>query len=152
MSPDALTEAAKLAVSAAGVFFSAALLTGVWKYAQMATRASAQAHPYVDICHRTSLMYSFAALLLAVFAQLSAWRATVNWWATLLPLAFFAQAIVTYAVHGLLEDTDNQFRRPHRLGALSLPSALIHGAMVALVVGEIGGFGVLFAGTLRALW
>ena len=152
IATEMLTEAARLCITAAGVFFAAALATGVWKYAQMATRESAQAHPYVDICHRTALMDSFAALLLAVFAQFSAWSDTVNWWAAALPLAFFAQAIVTYGLHGWLEDTDNQFRKPHRLGRATLPGALIHAAMLALVVGEIGGFGVLFAGTLNALW
>ena len=143
-----LSPAVRLCVVAAGVFFLAGLLTGVWKYRQMSTRDAALAHPYVDICHRAALMYSFAALLLAVFAALSAWSATVTLWAAALPLAFFAQAILIYALHGALGDTDNQLRAPHRLGSRTLPPALIHAGMWLLIAAELGGFLVLLAGAL----
>jgi hypothetical protein len=146
-----LSAAAQLALVAAGLFFLAGLLTGVWKYAHIARRADAQAPAYVDIAHRASLLYAFAALLLAQFAQLSAWSAAVNLWATALPLAFFAMAIGGYTVHGWLDDTDNQFRRPQRIGRLPLPRHALLAFMVLLVIAEIGGFVVLFAGLLRAL-
>ena len=61
----------QLGIVAAGVFFLTALLTGVWKYLQIRASENATAHPYVDIAHRASLMYSFAALLLAEFAVIS---------------------------------------------------------------------------------
>jgi len=51
----------------------------------------------------------------------------VNFWATLFPLVFFAAAIFTYLVHGLLNDTDNQMARPHKLGPTTLPGFLIQG-------------------------
>ncbi|MFP5306061.1 MAG: hypothetical protein ACLGI7_09590 [Gammaproteobacteria bacterium] len=143
--------AVALSLVAAGCFFMAGLLTGVWKYAAIAASADAQAPAYVDIAHRAALLYSFAALLIAVFAAHSAWDDTTDFWAALLPLAFFAQAIVLYIVHGLLRDTDNQFRRPYRLGSMSLPGAVVHGTMWALVVAEIGGFAVLFAGVVAGL-
>lgn len=146
----ALSAAARLALVAAGMFFLSGLLTGVWKYAHIAQRADAQAPAYVDIAHRASLMYAFAALLLAQFAQLSAWPAAVNLWSTALPLAFFALAIGGYVLHGALGDTDNQFRRPHKMGALRLPKHGLAAFMVLLVLAEIGGFVVLFAGVLRA--
>lgn len=144
--------AVRLCVLAAGVFFLSGLLTGVWKYLHIARSAEAVAPVYVDIAHRASLLYAFAALLLAQFAALSAWGEAVDFWAALAPLLFFAAAIAGYVVHGLLQDTDNQLRRPHRLGARTLPAAAISGFMWALILAEVGGFAVLFAGTLKTLF
>lgn len=143
--------AAVLCVLASGGLLLIGMLTGIWKYAQMASSADAQAHPYVDICHRTALLYSFAAMLLAVFAQLSAWSETVNFWAALIPLLFFYSAVLMYGIHGVLQDTDNQLRRPHKLGAMTLPGVLLHGYMSALIIGEVGGLMVLLAGCWKAL-
>lgn len=152
MTIESLSEpAVRLALIATGAFFLAGLLTGVWKYLYIATTAQAQAPAYVDIAHRASLMYSFAALLLAVFASLSAWSATTDLWAVALPLLFFAGAILGYAVHGLLRDTDNQFRRPQTIGPVALPRHGLLVFMIALALAEIGGFAVLFAGVLRTL-
>ena len=58
--------AVALAVLAAGVFFLVGLLTGAWKYRAMMRSERAVAPTYVDVAHRASLLYSFAALLLAV--------------------------------------------------------------------------------------
>src|SRR5690606_40265044 len=63
--------AEKLCLSAAALFFITGLLTGVWKYACMARSPRAAAPRYVDIAHRSSLMYSFAAMLLGWFAGYS---------------------------------------------------------------------------------
>ena len=52
-------------------------------------------------------------------------------------MAFFVLAIATYVAHGIRRDTTNQFERP---------SAALHLGMVALILGEIGGFAVLLAG------
>lgn len=144
-----LSDAVRLCVTAAGLFFLTGLLTGVWKYLHIARSATATAPVYVDIAHRTALLYSFSALLLAVFAHLSAWSATTNLWAAAVPLAFFAAAIGGYVIHGVLRDTDNQFLKPYRVGRLPIPSAGLHGFMWLLTAGEVGGFLVLFAGTLK---
>lgn len=140
-----------LCLIAAGVFFLSGLLTGVWKYAHIARSPQAVAPVYVDIAHRSSLLYSFAALLLAQFAALSAWSDAVNFWAAAAPLAFFASAIGGYILHGLLRDTDNQFLKPQRIGSLALPRGALGLFMGLLIVAEIGGFLVLFAGVLRFL-
>ena len=71
--------------------------------------------------------------------------------AVAVPIVFFASAVMMYALHGILRDTDNQLRRPHRLGSGTVPSALITLYMVALIAGEVGGFLVLFAGFLKPL-
>ncbi|MDQ8037054.1 MAG: hypothetical protein REI12_06495 [Pedobacter sp.] len=147
----ALSPAVSLAIVASGIFFLSGLLTGVWKYLAIMRSEKADAPYYVNIAHRTSLLYAFAAQLLAVFAYLSAWDDCTNFWATLFPLVFFGAAIFTYIVHGALRDTDNQLANPHKLGPMSLPGFLIQGFMWALIVAEIGGFLVLFAGVLQRL-
>lgn len=146
-----LEPAVRLCIVCAGVFFLTGLLTGAWKYWHISRSPGATTPVYVDIAHRAALLYSFAALLLAVFAGLSVWSDRVNLVAAALPLLFFALAIGGYIVHGILRDTENQFLQPHRLGETTIPPALIVGFMWALMAAEIGGFVVLFAGTLKAL-
>ncbi|GAA4485819.1 hypothetical protein GCM10023094_41260 [Rhodococcus olei] len=126
-----------LTLLAAGLIFLGALGLGVWKYRQMATAANHLAHPYVDIAHRAALMYAFATLLIAVFVELSAWPTAVNLTAAAVPVFFFVAAIGSYVLHGARRDTDNQFAHA------GMP---LHAAMVALIVGEMGGFAVLLAG------
>jgi hypothetical protein len=151
MTPFLQLPAVRLCIVAAGVYFMLALLTGAWKYFHIARSASATAPVYVDIAHRAALMYSFASLLLAVFAGLSVFPPQANLVAAALPLAFFGLAIGGYIVHGVLRDTDNQFLKPHRVGSVAVPGAAIAGFMWALMAAEIGGFGVLFAGFLKGL-
>jgi hypothetical protein len=83
-------------VPAAGLIFLLSLVLGVWKYRQIMTSADHRAHPYVDIAHRAALLYSFAALLVAVFAALSAWPAWVNLTVSMLAVFFFVGAIISY--------------------------------------------------------
>ncbi len=147
-----LTLAEKLCITAAFVFFMTSLLTGIWKYRCMATSTSASAPVYVNVAHRSSLMYAFAALLLAYFARLSVFSELTNTLAAAAALAFFAFAIATYIVHGVLNDTSNQLRKPHRLGKRSLPGWLIPAFMVSLIVAEVGGAATLGAGALLAIW
>ncbi|MBJ6136948.1 hypothetical protein JAO79_05390 [Marinobacter litoralis] len=144
--------AEKLCLSAAFVFFMTGLLTGIWKYWCMATTPKAAAPRYVDIAHRSSLMYSFAALLLGWFASYSVYTDWVNTVAALGALGFFALAIGTYIIHGILRDTSNQLRKPHKLGQSNLPGWLIHGFMVALIVAEVGGSFVLGSGAILGIW
>lgn len=131
----------QVALTAAGLIFLGALVLGVWKYAQIVKSPRHQAHPYVDIAHRAALMYAFATLLLAPFAELSAWPTAVNLASVLAVVFFFVAAITTYAVHGWRQDTDNQFAAPVR-GT--------HAFMFALIAAEIGGFAILFAGFLSS--
>ncbi|MFC9966039.1 hypothetical protein [Nocardia ignorata] len=119
-----------------GLIFLSALLLGIWKYRGI--RVDGAAHIYVDIAHRAALMYSFAGLVLAVFTELSAWPTPVNLAADLVVLAFFAGAIASYVMHGLRRDTTDQFAGEIS-GALKL-------SMYGLIVGEVGGFLVLFTG------
>ena len=131
----------KAVLVACGLIFLWALALGVWKYRQMATSEDHLAHPYVDVAHRAALLYSFAALLIAAFVELSAWSETVDLVAAGALIFFFAGAIAGYCYHGWKRDTENQFADP---------VAGTHPYMLALIVGEIGGFAVLFAGFLDA--
>ena len=144
--------ALKLALASCGLFFMTGLLTGVWKYVCIARSPDAQAPVYVDICHRTALLYSFACLVLAKFVELSVWPAAVDLWATVALITFFAAAVGGYALHGWMRDTDNQLRRPHVFGRTTLPNAAISGFMWMLIAAEVGGFAVLLTGALQGLF
>ena len=76
-----------------------------------------------------------------MFVELSGWPTWVNLTASMVVVLFFVIAIVTYIGHGLKRDTTNQFEHPARS---------VHAGMIALIVGEIGGFTVLFAGFIAA--
>jgi uncharacterized oligopeptide transporter (OPT) family protein len=134
----------KITLLSGGLIFLLALVLGVWKYRQIMTSADHRAHPYVDIAHRAALLYSFATLLIAAFVELSAWPTWVNLTAAMVVVFFFVAAIAAYIEHGARRDTVNQFENPVRgTGVL----------MVMLIVGEIGGFGVIFAGFIVGqLW
>lgn len=143
-----MTPAQNLCLFASGLFLLTGLITGVWKYLDMIKSENKQAHYYIDTCHRASLLYSFACLVILQFVNLSPYSSGLTLLFSGLPIAFFAFAISTYLVHGILKDTENQFESPHKLGSYSLPKILFHGSMVLLIIAEIGGFGALFAGYL----
>lgn len=143
-----LPSADHFALVSAGVFLLVGMLTGIWKYRHMMRSENAQAPAYVDICHRTALMYAFACLVLQQLALHSRWSSAVNLAAVAIPILWFATAVFAYAVHGWLQDTDNQLQRPHKLGSLTLPGAVLAVYMTLLIVGEIGGTVVLLLGVL----
>ena len=136
-----LGTATAVTLFAAGLIFLLALVLGIWKYRQMAVNPDHLAHPYVDIAHRAALMYSFATLLVAVFVQLSAWPTWVNLTAAMVLVFFFVVAIAAYIQHGFRQDTTNQFEHP---------SGSLHAGMLALILGEVGGFLVLLSGFVVA--
>jgi hypothetical protein len=138
---ESLGLATVVTVFAAGVIFLLALVLGIWKYRQMSTSENHLAHPYVDIAHRAALLYSFATMLVAVFVELSAWPGWVNLTAAMVLVFFFVTAIGSYIGHGMRRDTTNQFE--HATTGLTI-------GMVALIVGEVGGFAVLLAGFVAA--
>lgn len=147
-----MNEAEKLAILFSGVFFLNGLLTGIWKYSQIKKNESGHAHPYVDISHRASLLYAFASVLLAKFAEVSQLPDIVEALAVSLVVVYFATAIITYMVHGLLQDTENQLKPPYKIGKLKIAKQMISVYMGTLILAEIGGFLVLFYGVITALY
>lgn len=141
-----LPTADQFALVSSGVFLLLGMITGIWKYSHMMRSDNGQAPVYVDICHRTSLMYAFACLVLQQLALHSRWSAGINLAAVAIPVVWFASAVLMYAIHGWLQDTDNQLQRPHRLGTKTMPAKMITVYMLLLIVGEVGGTAVLVAG------
>jgi hypothetical protein len=125
----------------AGLIFLGALVLGVWKWQQMTASPDGTAHPYVDIAHRSALLYSFATGLIAAFVQLSGWPSAVNGGAAAAIVLMFIVTIANYVRLGRQGQTDNQMRNaPHSMRFV----------LAALIAGEIGGFVVLLAGFAKA--
>jgi len=138
----------KFCLIAAGLFFLCGLLTGAWKFFCIMAADEGTAPVYVDIAHRAALMYAFACILVREFVPYAPLGPTGTLVAVAVPIAFFASAVVSYIVHGWLRDTENQLRRPFRLGRFTLRPAIVWSAMIALILGEVGGFAVLLAGAI----
>ena len=85
-----LQEAVRIAIVFSGVYLWVGMLTGVWKYWQISRSAQARAHYYVDIAHRSSLLYAPATLIIAVMAYYSSWSEFVNLSCVLVNLFFLA--------------------------------------------------------------
>ena len=103
----------KITLLAAGLIFLLALVPGVWKYRQIMTSDEHRAHPYVDIAHRASLLYSFATLLIAVFVELSAWPTWVNLTAAMVVVFFFVGAIIGYISHDPSKDLGHRLAKAY---------------------------------------
>src|SRR5690606_26187161 len=147
-----LALAVKIAIIFSGIFLWIGMFTGVWKYWQMRQSPQSRAHYYVDIAHRSSLLYAPATLILAVLAYYSDFSGNVNLICVLLNIGFFSFSIAAYMLHGFLQDTTNQFKRPHQLGKFHLPGSLMTLAMLGLIVAELGGTGVLIYGAFSGLF
>ena len=147
-----LTLAVKLALLFSGIFLFVGMLTGVWKYVQISQSELARAHYYVDIAHRSSLLYAPATLILAVMAYFSIWSEKVNLFFIITNLIFFSFSIASYVLHGWLKDTSNQFKQPHQLGKIQLPKIILRIAMILLVIGEISATAGLLLGMYIGLF
>lgn len=130
-----------LVLLVAGLLFLTALGLGVWKWQAMVGSPDGLAHPYIDIAHRSALLYAFATAMIAIFVELSSWPTVVDVVAVTVILVMFVITIANYVVHGIRRDTDNQMR--------NAPPAM-RWVLVALIVCEIGGFAVLLAGFAAA--
>lgn len=144
--------AVKIAVIFSGIFLWIGMLTGVWKYWQIRQSPQSRAHYYVDIAHRSSLLYAPSTLILAVLAYCSVLSSAVNLICVLINILFFSFSIGAYVLHGFLQDTTNQFKQPHQLGKFHLPESLMTFAMLGLIVAELGGTGILLYGAFAGLF
>ena len=141
--------AAEIGIVASGIFLLIGMLTGVWKYLQTRQSEHARAHYYVDIAHRSALLYAPASLILAVLASFSNLSSTTLLWCVIANLVFFYASVFSYILHGFLQDTHNQFQKPHRLGkSTQLPAFLVSGFMWALILAEVGATTLLVIGTI----
>ncbi|HEY0004178.1 MAG TPA: hypothetical protein VGB17_05160 [Pyrinomonadaceae bacterium] len=131
--------AIKISLAASGIFLMSGLLTGILKYRGIMTSEEHRAPVYIDIAHRASFLYSFAALVIAKLLEYSPYSQTVQVWAAVLPLAFFAITILGYTLTGLQNRTDNLFRERNFTTTWY---------MYALILAEIGGFAIILWGFL----
>lgn len=134
--------ASVIALIASGIFFMTGLLTGAWKYVAMTQSENYRAPFYVDVAHRASLLYAFAAMLVAVFAYYSSLSPIPHHLilvSTIAPLLFFGLSIGLYVVLGMKNETNNTLRDDKT-------PAVTRWFMRALMLAEIGGFAVLFTG------
>ncbi len=134
-----MNPAIKISLVASGLFLLSGMLTGVLKYQRTMTSANSRAPVYVDIAHRASFLYSFAALVIAKLLEYSPYSTRVQVIAATVPLAFFAITIIGYTAEGLMNRTDNIFRERNFTTTWY---------MYALITGEIGGFAVILWGFL----
>ncbi|TCB67363.1 hypothetical protein E0H88_12600 [Acinetobacter sp. ANC 4216] len=151
MEAENLTQAVAWAVLFSGIFLWVGMLTGIWKYYQIRQSAQARAHYYVDIAHRSSLLYAPASLIIAVLAYFSVWNELLNLILVLINLFFFSFSILSYILHGWLKDTTNQFKQPHQVGRWHLPKWMLSSAMILLIIGELGATAGLLLGTMLGL-
>ena len=134
-----MNPAIKISLAASGLFLLAGMLTGVLKYQRTMTSAEHHAPVYVDIAHRASFLYSFAALVIAKLLEYSPYSTRVQTVAAAVPLAFFAITLMGYTAEGLMNRTDNLFRERNFTTTWY---------MYALIAGEIGGFAIILWGFL----
>lgn len=147
-----LTTATELAIVFSGIFLWVGMITGVWKYYQIRNSALARAHYYVDIAHRSSLLYAAASLILAVLSFFTILSNELSLFCVVANLFFFSMSILIYIVHGCLKDTTNQFKQPHQLGKWTLPGWCMTIMMLGLIVVELSATGLLLFGTIFSFW
>ena len=143
-----LTSATQLAIIFSGIFLWVGMLTGVWKYYQIRNTELARAHYYVDIAHRSSLLYAAASLILAALSYFTSLSDSLSLFCVVANLFFFSMSILVYIIHGMLKDTTNQFKQPHMLGQWSIPRWCMTFLMLSLIMVELGGTAVLLLGTI----
>ncbi|MBD0373295.1 MAG: hypothetical protein ICV60_20830 [Pyrinomonadaceae bacterium] len=132
--------AVKISLLASGLFLLSGMLIGILKYQRMLTRETHTAPIYVDFAHRASFLYSFAMLVIAKLLEYSPYSERVQLGAAGIVLLFLALTVAGYLAHGLMEDTDNLFRRR---------TFTTTWYMYMLIAGEIGGLSVIIWGFIR---
>lgn len=135
-----MTLSVTMSLACAGFFLLTGMVLGVVKYLKMMASPTHQAPVYIDIAHRASLLYSFAALVIAELLRYSPYSATAQVWMAGLPLFFFAVTIARYVQLGFEDKIENQFRERNFMTTWG---------MYALIVGQIGGFTAILVGFLQ---
>ncbi|MEG2883995.1 MAG: hypothetical protein RR884_05350 [Acinetobacter sp.] len=143
-----LTSATELAIIFSGIFLWVGMITGVWKYYQIRNTELARAHYYVDIAHRSSLLYAAASLILAALSFFTSLSDALSLFCVIANLFFFSMSILVYIIHGMLKDTTNQFKQPHKLGQWSISRWCMTFLMLNLIIVELGATTVLLLGTI----
>lgn len=129
--------AIQITLAGAGIFLFVGLIGGVMKYHGIMTSENHRAPVYIDVAHRASLMYSFAALVMAELLKYSPYSVAVQCVITGVPLFFFATAVAQYFKLGIENKVRNQFKQRNFVTTWG---------MLLLIVGEVGGVGAIVWG------
>ena len=129
--------AVKISLLSSGLFLLLGMLIGIIKYKRMLTSPTHIAPVYIDIAHRTALLYSFAMLVVAKLLEYSPYSVMVQLIASGLIITFFALTVGGHLTHGLKNDTDNLFRERNFTTTWF---------MYALIAAHIGGLSVILWG------
>lgn len=132
-----MTLAVKISLLFSGLFLLNGMITGVWKYARIMSSPEHKAPVYVDIAHRASFLYSFAALVMAKLLEFSPFAAGWQIVIVVFPLAYFALAVLGYMKEGYLNRTENMFAERNFITTWF---------MYGLIIGEIGGLLMIVGG------
>jgi len=135
-----MTLAVKICLLFSGLFLLTGMSVGILKYVFMMRSEEHQAPAYIDIAHRASLLYSFAALVMAKLIEFSPYSQTVQIIIAIVPLTFFALTIFQYVKLGLQRQEQTQF---------SERNFVTTWFMYALIVGEIGGIALILLGFIQ---
>jgi hypothetical protein len=129
--------AIKITLLSSGIYLLVGMLTGILKYQGMMKSEKHEAPVYIDIAHRASLLYSFAALVMAKLLEFSPFPIWVQILSTVIPLIYFSLAIASYIKLGLQNIEITQF---------SERNFITTWFMYSLIAGEIGGVCLIVGG------
>ena len=129
--------AIKITLLFSGIYLIVGMLTGILKYRGMMRSEKHEAPIYIDIAHRASLLYSFAALVMAKLLEFSPFPLWLQLTSTVIPLIYFTLAIASYIKLGLQNIETTQF---------SERNFITTWFMYSLIIGEIGGVFLLVIG------
>lgn len=129
--------AIKITLLFSGIYLLVGMLTGILKYQGMMKSEKHEAPVYIDIAHRASLLYSFAALVMAKLLEFNPFPLWLQLTSTIIPLIYFTLAIASYIKLGLQNVETTQF---------SERNFITTWFMYSLIVGEIGGVFILVIG------
>jgi hypothetical protein len=132
--------AIKISLLASGIFLLTGMLMGVVKYHYTITSIEHRAPVYVDIAHRTSFLYSFAALVIAKLLEYSPYSLNIQLISSSIVLIFFALTIAGYISFGIRDKTDNIFKERNFTTTWF---------MYMLIAAEIGGLSVILWGFIQ---
>jgi hypothetical protein len=129
--------AIKITLLFSGIYLLTGMLTGILKYRGMMQSKTHEAPVYIDIAHRASLLYSFAALVMAKLLEFSPFPLWLQLLSTVIPLIYFSLAIASYIKLGLQNVEITQFNERNFITTWF---------MYSLIAGEIGGVFLIVLG------
>jgi hypothetical protein len=129
--------AIKITLLFSGIYLLVGMLTGILKYRGMMKSEKHEAPIYIDIAHRASLLYSFAALVMAKLLEFSPFPMWIQILSVVIPIIYFSLSIASYIKLGLQNIEITQFSERNFITVWF---------MYSLIIGEIGGVLLLVGG------